>query len=234
MTKEAIVIATAKSWNKKNALVFKERFKEEYDTYIFTDKNELTFETLKMIQPQYCFFPHWSWIIPKEIYMDFNCIVFHMTDLPYGRGGSPLQNLILRKKYETKISALKVDGGIDSGKIYMKIPFYVGIGSAEEILRKVSQVIFLEMIPQILLRNPIPYSQSGKVTMFKRRNQDVSDIKKGSLKSLDDWYDFVRMLDGEGYPNAFLKAGGFKITFKDVHRKSDHITGTFEVEEKNE
>lgn len=234
MTKEAIVIATAKSWNKKNALVFKERFGEEYDTYIFTDKNELTFETLKTIQPQYCFFPHWSWTIPKDIYMDFNCIVFHMTDLPYGRGGSPLQNLILRKKYETKISALKVDGGIDSGKIYMKIPFYVGIGSAEELLQRASQLIFFDMIPQILLTKPIPINQKGKEEIFKRRKPDESDLGKATLTNLDDWFDFVRMLDGEGYPNAFLKAGGFKITFKDVHRKSDHITGTFEVEENNE
>lgn len=231
MSKEAIVIATTKSWNKKNALVFKERFGEKYDTFILTEKNELIYETLKTIQPQYVFFPHWSWIIPEYIFQRFNCVVFHMTDLPYGRGGSPLQNLIMRNTYETKISALKVDDGVDTGKIYMKTPFSVGLGSAEEILRKASQVIFFEMIPQILLTNPIPYSQSGKVKIFKRRKPEESDIKKALLRSLDDWYDFVRMLDGEGYPNAFLKVGSFKVTFKDVHRKSDFVTGTFEVQE---
>ena len=98
MTKKAIVIATTKSWNKKNALVFQERFGEEYDTYIFTDKNQLTYETLKTIQPQYCSFPHWSWIIPKNIYMDFDCIVFHMTDLPYGRGRKSPSELNYQKE----------------------------------------------------------------------------------------------------------------------------------------
>ena len=234
MTKKAIVIATTKSWNKKNALIFQERFEKEYDTYIFTDKNQLTYEALKAIQPRYCFFPHWSWIIPKNIYIDFDCIVFHMTDLPYGRGGSPLQNLIIRKNYETKISALKVDSGIDSGKIYMKIPFYVGIGNAEEILLKASQAIFFEMIPKILLTKPIPRKQAGQMVIFKRRKPDDSDLGSANLVSLDDWYDFVRMLDGEGYPNAYLKVGRFKVTFKNVRRGSANIAGTFEVEEDEE
>ena len=43
-----------------------------------------------------------------------------MTDLPYGRGGSPLQNLIANKIYDTKISAIRAEGGIDTGRIYLK------------------------------------------------------------------------------------------------------------------
>jgi len=38
------------------------------------------------------------WIILKEIFENYEIILFHMTDLPYGRGGSPLQNLIVRGK----------------------------------------------------------------------------------------------------------------------------------------
>ena len=59
-------------------------------------------------------------IIPKKIYSNYDCIVFHMTDLPYGRGGSPLQNLIVRGHKETKISALNVQSGLDTGDIYLK------------------------------------------------------------------------------------------------------------------
>ena len=84
----------------------------------------------------------------------------------------------------------------------MKIPFYIGIGSAEEILQKASQAIFFEMIPKILLTKSIPRKQAGKVVIFKRRKPDDSDLGSAKLVSLDDWYDFVRMLDGEGYPNA--------------------------------
>ena len=43
-----------------------------------------------------------------------------MTDLPFGRGGSPLQNLIVRGFEETMTSAIKVTKGIDTGDIYLK------------------------------------------------------------------------------------------------------------------
>ena len=41
-----------------------------------------------------------------------------MTDLPFGRGGSPLQNLIIRGIYDTKISAIKANKEIEAGDIY--------------------------------------------------------------------------------------------------------------------
>ena len=34
----------------------------------------------------------------QEIHENYKCIIFHMTDLPFGRGGSPLQNLISRNQ----------------------------------------------------------------------------------------------------------------------------------------
>src|SRR5690349_23344827 len=57
---------------------------------------ELSFETVRQVNPRYLFFLHWSWKVPTEIVKEFECVCFHMTDVPYGRGGSPLQNLILR------------------------------------------------------------------------------------------------------------------------------------------
>ncbi len=69
---------------------------KDLNCWLVTDKKSLTYEKVNDFKPEYIFFPHWSWIIPSEIYENFKCIVFHMTDLPYGRGGSPLQNLISR------------------------------------------------------------------------------------------------------------------------------------------
>ena len=42
-----------------------------------------------------------------------------MTDLPFGRGGSPLQNLIVRGYKETMLSAIKCVGEVDAGPIYI-------------------------------------------------------------------------------------------------------------------
>jgi methionyl-tRNA formyltransferase len=46
---------------------------------------------------------------------------------------------------------------------------------------------------------------------FKRRKPQESEI--GKLRSLEQLYDFIRMLDAEGYPRAFLDRLGFRFEF---------------------
>jgi methionyl-tRNA formyltransferase len=227
--KENVVIATIKSWNVRNAKKLKEDLQGKYDVWIITEKENLTYETLDKIKPTFVFFPHWSWKIPREIHENFNCVGFHMTDLPYGRGGSPLQNLILNKVYETVITAFRITEELDAGEIYMKVPFYIGVGSAEEIYMKASEIIFTKMIPYILENRPAPTKQSGEVVVFKRRTPNQSDIMKADIQSLDDIYDFIRMLDAEDYPKAFIQIGKMKILFSEVHRKNEKLVGRFEI-----
>jgi len=224
-----IVIATIKSWNIRNAYKFKELYKDKYEVVIITDKKELNKKNIGRINPEWIFLPHWSWIIPPELYEKYTCVVFHITDLPFGRGGSPLQNLIQRKIYHTKISAIQAEEGIDTGKIYLKKDFYIGIGSAEEIFIAASQIIFFDMIPYILENKPVPQTQEGEVIVFKRRKPKESNLQKAEIKNLDDFYDFVRMLDAEGYPKAFFKINNLKIEFSEVHKKSNKLVGRFEV-----
>ncbi len=227
--KKNIIISTIKSWNIENAKSLQKKYKDIYNIQIITEKHELTFEKINKFNPKYIFFPHWSWLIPDEIFNNFDCIVFHMTDLPYGRGGSPLQNLILKKKYETKISAIKVVKELDAGDIYLKKNFFIGIGSADEILKKASHIIFNEMIPHIINNEIKPTQQKGEIINFKRRNPGQSDLNNTNINNLTDFYDFIRMLDGEGYPKAFLKIGNFKIEFSEICNKSDKLTGRFEI-----
>ncbi len=58
-------------------------------------REELTVEALEQMEPDWIFFPHWSHLIPPEIHQRWRCVIFHMTDLPFGRGGSPFQNLLV-------------------------------------------------------------------------------------------------------------------------------------------
>ncbi len=226
---QTIVIATLKEWNIKNYFRLKEKYGTQYHFELITNKEQLTKETLDLLEPSYIFFPHWSWMIPEDVFSSFECIVFHMTDLPYGRGGSPLQNLILNEIYDTKITALKVDGGIDSGDIYLKESLDISLGSAEEIYMKVSDIIFERMIPNIIENNIIPIKQCGEVVKFQRRKPQESDIAKLQEKSLRKVYDFIRMLDAEGYPKAYIELDDLKIEFSEVHLKNKKLTGRFEV-----
>jgi methionyl-tRNA formyltransferase len=231
MQKETIIIATVKSWNISRAVQLRASLSRTHEVHVVTDREALRHEALKALSPRYIFFPHWSWIIPEEIHKDFECVVFHTADLPYGRGGSPLQNLILRKIYRTKVSALRVAEGIDTGDIYLKKDVDLSLGSAEELLQRVSDVVFFEMIPCIIESKPTPIPQAGEVFSFARRTPEESNLSALVPDSLVDVYDFIRMLDGEGYPRAFLDLGGFRVSFSEVNRRGGRLTGRFEINE---
>ena len=85
------------------------------------------------------------------------------------------------------------------------------------------------MIPNLLENNLIPKKQIGKVVTFKRRTAKQSNINSLETKTIDKFYDFIRMLDGEGYPKAFSLFGDLKIKYMDVKKSKNKLTGRFEV-----
>jgi len=172
-------------------------------------QDDFNLKKVELLNPDRIFIPHWSYIIPKEIYERFECVVFHMTDLPYGRGGSPLQNLIVRGHKNTMISALKVVEGIDAGPIYLKKALSLE-GTAQEIFERADDII-RDMIFEIVNHNPQPLEQIGDVVTFKRRKPQESDISL--LNEAEKIFDYIRMLDAEGYPKAFIETQDFKLEF---------------------
>ena len=227
--KDIILIATIKDWNINNFYEFKKKFEDKYNLYLITNKDDLIYQNVKDLNPKYIFFPHWSWLIPNEIYKNYECILFHMTDLPYGRGGSPLQNLITNKIYNTKISAIKVTKELDEGDIYLKENFDISKGSAREIYENASNLIFSELIPKIIENNLIPTKQAGEIVIFKRRTPEQSNIKTLKDISIANLYDFIRMLDAPSYPKAYLELDNLKIELFEVIIKDGKLEGRFEV-----
>jgi methionyl-tRNA formyltransferase len=176
---------------------------------LITKREAFTKESLERLAPRYVFLPHWSYIIPEEIHESFECVIFHMTDLPYGRGGSPLQNLISRGIYETKLSALRCVTELDAGPIYLKRSLSLH-GNAEEIFMRGAELV-REMIIDIILTKPELKEQEGEPVVFARRKPEQSDISK--LEELRQVYDSIRMLDAEGYPPAFVEVGALRFEF---------------------
>jgi methionyl-tRNA formyltransferase len=180
---------------------------------------------LREPEPRYVFFPHWSHRIPAEIYGNFECVIFHMTDVPFGRGGSPLQNLIVRGYRETKLTALRCVAEMDAGDVYMKCPLSLD-GTAEQILARAADLTG-EMIKTILRENPIPVAQRGQVTTFRRRTPDEGDIT--GLTGLEQVYDHIRMLDASGYPPAFLEIGNLRLEFSAASLRPEVVEATVRI-----
>lgn len=213
---KTLILATEKEWHKDLFENLKQTHKD-FRWILINDKNDFNLSTLNRYNPDKIFLPHWSYIISKEIYTSFECVVFHMTDLPFGRGGSPLQNLIARGFNETKISALKVDSGIDTGDIYLKQDLSLH-GTAQEIFIRSSEIIE-KMIDTLVLKNLKPIMQTGEVTYFERRKPSDGDLSK--IIEIDELYDLIRMLDADGYPKAFIELGEFKFEFSRVNKLSN-------------
>jgi methionyl-tRNA formyltransferase len=205
-----IIIATIKSWNIERAFGLKEQYKGIHEIEVYTDREEFTYENVEEFNPDYIFIPHWSYIIPDTITDNFECVVFHMTDLPYGRGGSPLQNLIVRGHKDTVVSAIKVTSKLDAGPIYMKKPLSLE-GSATEIFIRCADVIFNDMIPCFLTEKLKAAPQQGEPVIFKRRKPE--DGRLTPDMEIDKIYDYIRMLDAEGYPKAFMEFGDYRLEF---------------------
>lgn len=182
-------------------------------------KENLNFKDLKKIDPKYIFFIHWNWKVKEEIYKNFNCILFHTAPLPYGRGGSPIQNLILREHKSAPVCALKMVEELDAGPIYSKFEISLE-GNLTKIFSRLSEAIN-KLIKEIINKKIKPKKQSGETLLFKRLNKKDNEIP--SDIDIQKFYDYIRMLDHESYPNAYIKYGRFKIEFFNANNEKEFL-----------
>ena len=199
------------------------------DVHHITSRDDLDPALLEEIGPRWVFVPHWSWIIPATIHERFEVVIFHMTDLPYGRGGSPLQNLIVRGHERTMVSAIRCVEEMDAGPVYMKRELSLH-GSAEEIYLRASRIIG-QMMLEIVEEQPVPQPQQGQAVVFKRRHPADSDLSQ--VTSLEQAYDLIRMLDAEGYPHAYLDVGPLRLQFRRVSQRSDGLHADVHITPRN-
>ena len=208
---EKYVFAASKPWCID---AFNKQFGKNPNWTLITNKDDLNFKNLRAIKPRYIFFPHWNWIVPDDVTDNYECVCFHMADVPYGRGGSPLQNLIIRGHRSTKISALRMEKKLDAGPVYKKISILLN-GSAEDIFQRMAPKI-IDLIKVIILEKPVPKEQAGEVTYFQRRTPDQSEILDSMV--IEQLYDHIRMLDADGYPKGYLELKNLRFEFSGVKK----------------
>jgi methionyl-tRNA formyltransferase len=206
MTEQLYVLATPKPWNL--AAYSAARARLPGDWAVVTSPGDLT-ALLSRVSPRYIFFPHWSHIVPTDIVERYECVCFHMTDVPYGRGGSPLQNLIEQGHRDTKLTALRMTDVLDAGPVYLKRPLSLH-GSAQDIFVRAADEV-VDMIEWIVLHEPEPIAQEGLPTVFPRRSPAQSRLPPAA--AAEQLYDHIRMLDAPGYPKAFVEECGWRLEF---------------------
>lgn len=196
---------------------------KHYDVILLTNPNKLTYNYIKKINPKLIFFPDWSWIVSDKIIDNFKCICFHESNLPKFRGGSPIQNQIIRGIEKTKSTAFIMTKKLDQGDILLQKDLSLK-GSMEDIFARMLKNDY-EMIIKIIKGQYRIRKQSGKPSIYKRRKPAESELKHLNY-SKQYLYNFIRMLV-DPYPNAFLYVGKQKIVFKSAkyNRKKIEFTG---------
>lgn len=174
---------------------------------LIRDNSKLTYEFLKEINPDMVMFPHWSSKVDSLIVKEFKCICFHSSPLPYGRGGSPIQNMIIRGHSETELCSLLMVENFDEGPVYLRTKVSLE-GSLDEILRRIYKEIAKQMI-ELINNDLVPTEQDGEVVNFKR----ITDNQINLTESIKEIYNKIRMLDSDVYPSAFIQLDNIKIEF---------------------
>jgi methionyl-tRNA formyltransferase len=205
--KQIYLVAGCKPWSRTVFETVLRRYPGEW--HFAATRDELS-QKAAALEPRYIFFLHWSWKVPDALVESRECVCFHMTDVPFGRGGSPLQNLLARGIRHTKLSALRMTAQIDAGPVYCKKNLCLESGAEEIYLR--ANLEAAELIRCIIDQEMNPVPQKGEVVEFRRRRPSESRIAQ--VEGLGKLHDFIRMLDAEGYPNAFLDHAGFRFEFR--------------------
>ena len=198
--------------NSKNWFSLEEEIHLSHNVKEIFKKENLTKEFVEDFQPDLIFFVHWNWIVDKDIHGNFECVVFHTAPLPHGRGGSPIQNLILDGHNSAPVCALKMVSELDAGPVYCAEEVTLS-GDLSAILSKISAAIN-KLILDIIVNKPKPKAQEGLPHVYKSLVEADNEIPMDL--SLDEIYDRVRMLDHEDYPNAFIHYGKTKLEFSNA------------------
>ena len=145
-------------------------------------------------------------IIPeKYLYISKHNIVVHESNLPFGRGFSPLFRQIAKGKKKIIFTLFKCSTKMDEGYYYLKKSFYFDDNLLYDEI-KIKQIgyakILIEKFISNLKKKKLTLKrQKGKPTYFRKLNKNDSKIDIN--KSINSQFNKMRTKDNNNFPNFF-------------------------------
>ena len=191
----------------KSSWLYKNRKKIKYKNYW---KNKKIITSYKDIQSNFDLTVMLSYykIIPSKYLNNtkYNLVV-HESDLPKGRGFSPLFHQIINGKTWITFSLFECLKNMDSGKIYFKKKFYFSPTLIYEEIKNHQINCALKLLDIFLkkLKNKKKLikgkDQKGNATFFKKLKNETSEININ--KTLDSQINILRTRDNDNFPSYF-------------------------------
>ena len=161
-------------------------------------------------------------LAPEVLKRNTNNLVVHESNLPEGRGWSPLTWQVLAGRNVITVSLLEVQEKVDSGPIYMQTLIELQGHELVGELRNKQAAATLKLCHDFVSNFPLVLSnakeQSGEASYFPRRHPNDSELDPD--KTISEQFNLLRVVDNDQYP-AFFVMNGCKYILKIEKEQSD-------------
>ena len=146
-------------------------------------------------------------------------LVVHASNLPRGKGFSPIQWQILKNKKRISFCLFKAEKKLDSGEIYEKHSLLFKGTELYDRIRYMQAKATIQIISSFLKKYPklVSRKQKGQSTFYRRRT--YKDSKLNINKSIKKLFNQMRIANNQDWPAYF------------IYRKKKYIIKIFETNE---
>jgi methionyl-tRNA formyltransferase len=159
---------------------------------------------------------------PKVVNLDEdsrNVVVFHTSDLPRGRGWSPIANIFLEKKTEYCLSAFTASPKVDSGDVLIKMRFNIRPNDTARSVRQIDNhltfigiLLLIKMLEHDELRGEA--QEEEEATYSSRRNKEMN--KLSLMNTLGEVMPLLRSAEPEHELYVEIEGIKFEIYAKPI------------------
>ncbi len=208
-----VILSDSTSWINSTVKALATNWKDlGHEVFWFHDLQELPSADI-------CFCLSFSKILKKQIRDRFDHIlVVHASDLPSGKGWSPLTWQILEGKNQIPVSLFEADDSVDSGPIYaQRLIDFEGYELINDLRKKLAETTY-ELCSWFVSEYPRSSTQKktqeGTESFYSRRGPKDSQLDVN--KTIAEQFNLLRIVDNRTYPAFFeWKGRRFVLTITD-------------------
>ena len=140
----------------------------------------------------------------KNLHLNKHNLVVHESDLPKGKGWSPVTWQILENSTKIPVSLFEAAVNVDSGPIYFKD--YICLDGSELLpeIRAMQGKVTNKLVMKFLDNYPNVegLQQSGEETFYEKRTERNSEVDIN--RSIKEVFNLLRVCDNKRYPAFFV------------------------------
>jgi methionyl-tRNA formyltransferase len=199
-----VILSDSTSWINSTVEVVAAHWKElGHEVFCFHDLQELP-------SADFCFCLSFSQLISSKIRQKFrHTLVVHESDLPAGKGWSPLTWQILEGKNQVSTTLFEAADQVDSGAIYAQRRIvFEGHELVNELRQGQASATqdlcrwFVDNYPESI---SAARDQQGEESFYARRRPEDSELDPN--KTIAEQFNLLRVVDNDRYP-AFFELNG--------------------------